>query len=66
MLFVTILGGYAVIGLGFAAAFLIFGYRTILPVAAGSGILVRLIWTGGAIALWPYLLLRWIKTGSAQ
>lgn len=65
MLFVTILGGYAVIGLVFAVAFLIFGYRRILPEAAGSGFLVRLIWTSAATALWPYLMLRWIKAGGA-
>ncbi|MGI9316656.1 MAG: hypothetical protein ACR2QW_04920 [bacterium] len=60
-----LLSGYILLGLVFAIAFLFFGFRIILSNAAGSGFLVRVIWTGGAMALWPYLLLRWIRAGSA-
>ena len=60
----SLLTVYMFAGLVFAVAFILFGYRVILPEAAGSGILVRLIWTGGAVSLWPYLLLRWIRAGA--
>ena len=63
MLFVSLLTAYLFAGLVFAVAFILLGYRVILPEAAGSGILVRLIWAGGAVSLWPYLLLRWIRAG---
>lgn len=66
MLFVSLLSAYLFAGLVFAIAFILFGYRAILPEAAGSGILVRLVWTGGAVTLWPYLLLRWIRAGGGR
>ena len=62
----SLLSAYLFAGLVYAVAFVLFGYRVILPDAAGSGILVRLIWTSGAVSLWPYLLLRWIRSGGGQ
>jgi hypothetical protein len=62
MLFVSILGYYCALGLIFAAYFVLMGYRAILPDAEGSGILVRLVWGCGAVALWPFLLMRWTKS----
>ena len=62
----NLLSAYLFAGLVFAVAFILFGYRAILPEAAGSGILVRLIWIGGAVSLWPYLLLCWIRAGAGR
>lgn len=66
MLFVSLLSAYLLAGLVFSIAFVLFGYRAILPEASGSGIVVRFIWVGGAVTLWPYLLFRWAQRRDGQ
>jgi hypothetical protein len=52
---------YAVIGVGFAIAFVIAGVGKIDPSAAQAGIGFRLLILPGVAALWPLLLLRWVR-----
>jgi hypothetical protein len=53
---------YAAAGIAVAAAFVAFGVTRVLPepvpVSAGAR---RLIFPGAA-ALWPYVLVRWLKS----
>lgn len=52
---------YLVIGLLFGIAFAVKGYAAVDPEAAESSIWLRLILIPGAIAMWPVVLLRWIR-----
>lgn len=63
MLFMAILEYYFLAGIVFAIAFLFVGFKSILPEAAGSKLRVRLLWTPAAVAIWPLLVSKWIKTG---
>jgi hypothetical protein len=58
---VTLLGLYAGSGLVFAIPFVIAGVDRIDPAARLSGWGFRLMIVPGVIALWPILLLRWIR-----
>ena len=53
---------YAAAGIAVAAAFVVFGVTRVLPepvpVSAGARILIL----PGAAALWPYVLVRWLKS----
>jgi hypothetical protein len=53
---------YAAAGIAVAAAFVAFGVTRVLPepvpVSAGA----RLLIFPGAAALWPYVLVRWLKS----
>jgi hypothetical protein len=53
---------YAAAGIAVAAAFVAFGVTRVLPepvpVSAGARILIL----PGAAALWPYVLVRWLKS----
>lgn len=60
MLFVLLLGYYLLIGLLFAIAFVIAGYRALLDEADGTRLHVRLLWSFAAALLWPFLLVRWV------
>jgi hypothetical protein len=53
--------GYALAGLLFAIAFVVRGVAAIDPIARGAGIGFRLLILPGAAALWPMLLVRWIR-----
>jgi hypothetical protein len=52
---------YAGAGLLFGLAFVFAGVGRIDPVAAGSGIGFRLLILPGAAALWPLLLVKWVR-----
>jgi hypothetical protein len=58
---VNLAGIYFFAGLLFGAAFVARGVQVIDPVAKGSGAGFRLIILPGAVALWPFLLRRWIR-----
>lgn len=60
-LFVNLLAAYAAAGLVFAAAFVSVGIGKVDPVSKGSRIGFRLIILPGVTALWPLLLLQWIR-----
>ena len=60
-IFVDALLAYGLAGAVFAAAFLTLGIHRVVPVAAHASIGFRLLVLPGAAALWPLLLVRWIR-----
>jgi hypothetical protein len=56
------LAAYAAIGIVAALAFVVFGVTRVqgAPISLGA----RILLVPGAAALWPYVLLRWIKGSS--
>jgi hypothetical protein len=58
--FVNLLAAYSVVGLVFGLAFVTLGISRLDPVAQGSGLGFRVIVLPGVVALWPFLLLRWV------
>ena len=52
---------YGLAGLVFAIAFVVRGVAAVDPVAKGSGIGFRLLILPGSAALWPMLLVRWMR-----
>jgi hypothetical protein len=59
---VTMLIAYLVIGCMFAIAFVAAGINRLDPQAKGAGLGFRLIVLPGAVALWPWLLHRWLHS----
>lgn len=59
--FVTAFYAYAVAGAVFALAFVTVGVTALDRQAQGAGIGFRIIILPGVAALWPLLLLRWIR-----
>jgi len=62
-LFLTALALYAAVGLCTAAAFVLFGVGRVLPHEVTFTPMARLLLFPGAAALWPYILLRWLRAG---
>lgn len=60
--FLTALALYGVVGLFAAAAFVLFGVGRVLPHQTTFTAMTRLFLFPGAVALWPYILLRWLRT----
>ena len=60
--FVGFLTAYAALGVAFGALFVIAGAQRIDPVARNTGLGFRLIILPGSAALWPALLIRWIRS----
>jgi hypothetical protein len=54
------LGIYLLLGLISAIAFVTFGVTQVLPYSMTRG--ARLLVLPGATALWPYVLMRWVKS----
>jgi hypothetical protein len=54
---------YAVIGIITGLAFVVFGITRVQPAPVSLG--ARVLILPGALALWPYILVRWIKAGPA-
>jgi hypothetical protein len=54
---------YAAIGAVVAAAFVTAGVTRVQPAPVSPG--ARIVLLPGAMALWPYVLIRWIKARSA-
>ncbi len=54
--------GYLAAGAIFAAAFLARGLTVVDPAARGAGLAFRAILIPGVVGLWPYLLLRWVRS----
>jgi hypothetical protein len=64
-----LLGGlalYAVAGLVTAVAFVIFGVTRVLPQPMPVTVGARILLVPGAAALWPYVLLRWLRSRSRR
>jgi hypothetical protein len=55
----NILALYAAIGVVTALAFAAFGATRVQPAPVSLG--ARILILPGAVALWPYVLLRWLK-----
>ncbi len=53
---------YAAAGVAVAAAFLVFGVTRVLPEPLPVTVGARMLLFPGAAALWPYVLLRWLKS----
>lgn len=60
VLLLSILGLYALIGVGFAAAFVFRGAAAVDPGAEDGPWGFRLLIFPGAAALWPVLLVKWM------
>lgn len=54
---------YVGIGAAVALAFAAFGVTRVQPAAVSLG--ARILILPGAVALWPFVLVRWIKAGFA-
>lgn len=61
--FIGALGLYAAIGAAVAVAFSAFGVTRVQPASVSPG--ARILLLPGALALWPYVLFRWIRAGRA-
>ena len=61
MVILTFIGGYLLIGCVFGFGFFLRGYCVIAPEAEGAPLVVRLMWTPAAIALWPLLAWKWLR-----
>ena len=66
MIFVSFLEYYFLAGIAFAVIFLLIGYKSINPQASASKLRVRLLWTPAAIALWPLLIVKWMRIGASS
>ena len=58
------LGAYLAIGAGFAVVFATLGAQTIDPAGKGMPTLARMLILPGATALWPLLLVKWLRRQS--
>jgi len=63
--FVNLLIAYMAIGFMFGILFVSAGVHHIDAVAKGAGLGFRLIILPGVTALWPALLLRWVRRAGA-
>ena len=59
--FANLFIGYLALGILFALAFVIAGIGRVDPVARDSGVGFRLIIFPGVVAIWPWLLKRWMR-----
>jgi len=59
--FANLFIGYLALGILFALAFVAIGIGRVDPVAKDSSVGFRLIIFPGVVALWPWLLKRWIR-----
>jgi hypothetical protein len=62
MIVLIALAVYAAAGVAIAAAFVAFGVGRVLPEPAPVTVGARVLIFPGAAALWPYVLLRWLKS----
>ena len=53
---------YLALGAVFGVAFLARGLEVVDPAARGTGFGFRAILIPGILGLWPYLLLRWVRS----
>ena len=54
---------YAIVGLCTAAVFVACGVTQVLGAPTSMTVGARILIFPGAAALWPYVLLRWLKSG---
>lgn len=63
-LLVAAVGAYVALGAVFAVAFVAWGVSRVDPVARAATIGFRLIILPGVMALWPFLIVRWMRSGA--
>jgi hypothetical protein len=61
MIVLMALAIYAVAGMAVGAAFVASGVTRVLPEPAAVTACARVLIFPGAAALWPYVLIRWLK-----
>jgi hypothetical protein len=66
MILLAGIGFYALAGLVTALAFVTFGVIAVLPHPVPVSIGARILLVPGAAALWPYVLVRWVKSRGAS
>jgi hypothetical protein len=66
VILLELLALYAVVGAVTAVAFVTFGVTQVLPAGTPVTVGARLLLLPGAVALWPYVLLRWVKARGAR
>lgn len=66
MLILTFFCVYLLVGGVFGVGFFVRGYAAIGPAARGASIPVRLLWTPAAVALWPWLTVKWWRARTAD
>jgi hypothetical protein len=66
MIFLAAVAAYAVAGLVTALAFVSFGVTHVLPQPVPVSVGARILLLPGAAALWPYVLIRWLKSGRSR
>jgi hypothetical protein len=59
---ILVLALYAAAGVAVGSAFVTFGVGRVLPEPAPVTIGARILLFPGAAALWPYILMRWMKS----
>jgi hypothetical protein len=62
MIVLLALALYAAMGVAIAAAFLVFGVTRVLPEPVPVTLGARIMVFPGTAALWPYVLIRWLKS----
>jgi hypothetical protein len=62
MIVLLALALYAAAGVAVAAAFLVFGVTRVLPEPAPVTLGARIVLFPSVAALWPYVLIRWLKS----
>jgi hypothetical protein len=62
MIVLLALALYAATGIAVATTFLVFGVTRVLPKPVPVTLGARIMLFPGAAALWPYVLIRWLKS----
>ena len=62
MIVLLALALYAAAVIAIAAAFLVFGVTRVPPEPAPVTLGARIVLFPGAVALWPYVLIRWLRS----
>jgi hypothetical protein len=62
MIVLMVLALYAVAGVAIGIAFVAFGVTRVLPEPAPVTLGARILLFPGTAALWPYVLVRWLKS----
>lgn len=66
MIFLAAVVLYATLGLITSVAFVTFGVTRVLPHPVPVTVGARILLLPGAAVLWPYVLIRWVKSGRAR
>jgi hypothetical protein len=62
MIVLLVLALYVAAGVAIAVGFVVFGVTRVLPEPAAVTLGARIMLFPGAAALWPYVLIRWLRS----